>query len=160
MRKSLIIGVSIVAVAAAVLAAGAAVFLQPGQTLTVEAAHRRAAAGELLLIDVREPGEWRATGIPAAAKALSMRQGGTAFVRSVLSLAGHDKTRPIALICARGVRSARMQAVLEKAGFTHVWDVAGGVSGGIFGARGWLSANLPVRKAPETASGGVVAGQR
>lgn len=159
MRKSMIIGVSIVVVGAAAVAVGAAVFLRTGQTLTVEAAHRRAAAGKLLLIDVREPGEWRATGIPAEAKALSMHHGGAAFVRSVLSLTGHDRTRPIALICARGVRSARMQAVLEKAGFTHVWDVAGGVSGGIFGARGWLSAKLPVRKAPVTVSGDVMAGQ-
>ncbi|MCB1512398.1 MAG: rhodanese-like domain-containing protein [Hyphomicrobiaceae bacterium] len=112
--------------------------------LTVEEAHRRALKGELVLIDIRRPSEWRHTGLPASGHAISMYQGGMQFLVGVLQAAGGDRSKPIALICATGARSAYIQGVLRRHGFSAVSNVAAGMEGGRYG-RGWVRSGLPVR---------------
>ena len=108
-------------------------------------AHRRVQAGEITLIDVRAPREWRDTGTPEHALLITMhgKEGVQGFVADVSAAIDGDKSRPIALICAAGGRSSRLQSALEENGFTHVIDVREGVSGGLF-SRGWKGRGLPL----------------
>ena len=110
--------------------------------LTPEEAFEMAAGGEILLVDIRRPDEWRATGVPEFGTPLDMRQ--PDFIAKLAELADGDFAAPIALICARGVRSARLSSRLISAGFTGVIDVPEGMLGSRTGL-GWLRRGLPVR---------------
>lgn len=141
-------GVSRIGIIVAVVVAAMAAWLfspHGGPTLDVRDAYRKSAAGQLVLIDIRRPSEWRETGVPETGHAITMHQDEKAFLRAVHRATGGDHTRAIGLICAAGVRSKRMQSVLEKHRYPHVYDVAAGMTGGYFG-KGWIQAGLPVRK--------------
>jgi len=108
--------------------------------MDVQTAYASARDGTVTLVDIRRPEEWAATGIGAGAIPLDMRD--PAFAQKLLALiAGLDA--PIALICARGVRSRGLAAQLEQAGFTNIMDVPEGMSGSGAGP-GWLAAGLPL----------------
>lgn len=112
-----------------------------GAAMAPKAAHAAALAGEVVLLDIRRPDEWAATGIGAGATPLDMR--GDDFASALDAMLGGDRSRPIALICARGVRSERLAARLAEAGFTQVADVPEGMLGSAAGP-GWLARGLPV----------------
>jgi rhodanese-related sulfurtransferase len=123
---------------------GALAFRLPdGPVLTAPQALQAAAEGRLILVDIRRPDEWAATGSPAPAHRLDMRD--PAFTDRLFQLTAGDPTRPIALICAAGVRSARLAARLRDAGFTNVSDVAEGMRGSAAGP-GWLARGLPLTR--------------
>ncbi len=133
---------------AAVLAVGFAVReyqLTPppydGGQIGVVDAHQQAVSGEILLLDIRTPREWKATGVAEGAAPLDMRR--EDFVDVLDELADGDRTAAIALICARGVRSARLSNRLSAAGFSNIIDVPEGMLGSAAGP-GWLRAGLPV----------------
>lgn len=65
------------------------------------------------------------------------------FVEALTVLAEGDLDRPVALICARGVRSDRTSTRLADAGFTQIIDVPEGMLGSRAGP-GWLERGLPV----------------
>ena len=65
------------------------------------------------------------------------------FVQALTELVAGDLNSPVALICARGVRSARMSNKLTAAGFTQIIDVPEGMLGSAAGP-GWVRAGLPV----------------
>ena len=65
------------------------------------------------------------------------------FIDVLAELTQGDRTAPVALICARGVRSRRMSARLTEAGFTRIIDVPEGMLGSGAGP-GWLKAGLPI----------------
>jgi rhodanese-related sulfurtransferase len=98
-------------------------------------------AGDLMLIDIRRPDEWDGTGMAEGAQPLDMRRDD--FVAALTTLAAGELDRPIALICARGVRSDRTSARLLDAGFTNIIDVPEGMLGSAAGP-GWLERGLPV----------------
>ncbi len=135
-------GAGIVAFAVAALPGLAAA----GGMLSPKDAARMAAQGRIALIDVRSPAEWRQTGIPADGHAVTIhnRAGTKAFIGEVLKTVRGDRSRPVALICAAGARSARARRILEANGFTDVYDVSAGMSGN---ARqpGWIASGLPRR---------------
>jgi rhodanese-related sulfurtransferase len=108
-----------------------------------------ARAGKVVMIDVRTPGEWAETGIPAGARAVtwSPADDGAEFAARVLAAVGGDKAAPVALICRSGNRSAKAQAALRSQGFTRVDNIAEGMGGGPAGP-GWLARGLPVQAAP------------
>ena len=54
-----------------------------------------------------------------------------------------EKDRPIALICAEGVRSASMHKQLMQFGFKGVIDVHEGMKGNAKGP-GWIRSGLPI----------------
>lgn len=103
-------------------------------------------SGDLILIDIRTPGEWKHTGIAAEARAIDMRQpqGTEGFVEQLLREVEGDISTPIGLICRTGNRSARMQQQLASQGFTQVYNVTGGMTGTLLSS-GWLDLGLPVR---------------
>lgn len=118
-----------------------------GGILTAKQAYDKAQAGEVLLVDVRSPGEWQQTGVPAGGVAETIHGDGglPAFTAALLARLDGDKSRPVALICARGNRSAYTRAYLEEAGFTDVRDVSEGMMGGKHGP-GWHRQGLPVER--------------
>ncbi|WP_171174687.1 rhodanese-like domain-containing protein [Ruegeria sp. HKCCD8929] len=112
-----------------------------GGKLSVSNAHRSAVAGEVVLIDIRTPREWRASGIGEGAHPIDMRRAD--FVQALTAVVGPDRSQPIALICARGVRSARLSLHLTEAGFTNIIDVPEGMLGSRAGP-GWVRVGLPL----------------
>lgn len=113
--------------------------------LSAKQAFDKAQAGEVMLVDVRSPQEWQQTGVPAGGVAETIHSGGglPAFATALLARLDGDKSKPVALICARGTRSAYTRQYLEQAGFTNVSDVPEGMAGGRHGA-GWQNQGLPV----------------
>lgn len=114
-----------------------------GGALSVQQAHAAAVSGAVTLVDIRRPDEWARTGVPEGATPLDMRD--PDFVQKLLGLVP-DKTAPVALICARGVRSRRFAKRLADAGFLNVVDVPEGMLGSGAGP-GWLALGLPVADA-------------
>jgi|SRR6056297_500697 len=98
-------------------------------------------AGDITLIDIRRPEEWDATGIAEGAHPVDMRRDD--FVTALSGITRGARDVPVALICARGVRSDRMSARLADAGFTRIVDVPEGMLGSSAGP-GWLARDLPV----------------
>lgn len=120
-----------------------------GPTLTTSDAFERTNSGEVTLIDIRTPMEWRQTGIAEGAHRIDMRhpKGPEGFADQVLAEVGGDKNAPVALICRTGNRSAHMQKALLDRGFTNVYNVVGGMAGSRAGT-GWIRERLPVEACP------------
>ncbi len=106
-------------------------------------AFEKAKNGELLLLDIRSPQEWKETGTGSVAKRVSMHQPG--FLQKLDALTGNDKSKPVALICATGGRSNWLQGELVKRGYTNIIDVSEGMLGSSTGP-GWLKRGLPIVK--------------
>lgn len=121
--------------------------LAAGGKITAPEAYAELQAGKIVLIDVRSPAEWRQTGIPKGAKTVSIHDpdGMPGFMRKVLTVMAGRRDRPVALICARGVRSSRASRYLRKNGFAEVFDVSEGFLGRM-SAPGWLKRGLPVER--------------
>jgi len=106
-----------------------------GPSITPAEAAARVAAGNAVLIDVREPGEWSGgVAEPALLCSFSDLRGARAQWKSVLE-ANRDKE--LILYCASGARSGLAAGILRKEGFSVV-------NCGGFG--GWRVAGLPVRQ--------------
>jgi rhodanese-related sulfurtransferase len=113
--------------------------------MAVGVAHQRASKGEIVLVDVRRPSEWRQTGIPASGQPITMHQSGEKFLADLLAATGGRRDKPLALICATGGRTSWLLPRLKKAGFTKVYNVAEGMHGSRYGD-GWLKQGLPIKK--------------
>mgnify|MGYP002626579920 CR=1 FL=1 len=103
-----------------------------------------AAGGELTIIDVRSPREWRETGVPEGASRVTIHHPGgmEGFLAEVLEAVEGDRERPIAFICAAGGRSSAAQQLAREAGFTEVADIDEGMLGSGAGP-GWIARGLP-----------------
>ena len=141
-RGILVLGLAGIATGGAVAAQWYNVLAENGEAaLSPPQAHEAALSGDILLIDIRRPDEWARTGIGQGAIPIDMRRAD--FETALLGHAEDDATRPVALICARGVRSKRMTNRLKAAGFTQIIDVPEGMLGSGAGP-GWLKRGLPV----------------
>ncbi|WP_425091048.1 rhodanese-like domain-containing protein [Tropicimonas sp. S265A] len=139
-RRAILAGVGIAAAGAvaytAVRAPGSdRTLMTPPEAL--EAARR----GDILLVDIRRPDEWEETGLAEGAIPIDMRREDFA---DALAHARAASNRPVALICARGVRSRRLTAVLTDADIGPIIDIPEGMLGSLAGP-GWLKRNLPVQ---------------
>jgi len=116
-----------------------------GDQLSAPEAWNRAEKREIMLLDVRTPGEWLQTGMPATSTGNDWWQkaGKAGFLEGVLALTGGKRDQPIAVICARGNRSRAARQFLTDSGFTNVFDIGEGMLGGRKGP-GWLSRRLPL----------------
>ena len=112
-----------------------------GDDLTAQQALTALRAGRITMVDVRRPDEWARTGVAEGALPIDMRR--KDFVDALLAQIGGDTSTPIAVICARGDRSARLAKQLRKAGFTQLIDVPEGMLGSGAGP-GWVKRGLPV----------------
>lgn len=134
----------LIALLATVLPLKAGIAGQDG-VLSAPEAHQLVQAGKIVLIDIRTPDEWRATGIPAGAKRAnaSHPQGPAGFLQEVLDIVGEARTQPVAVICRTGNRTTRARAFLLSKGFSEVYDVKEGIAGSDTG-EGWIKRGLPV----------------
>ncbi len=155
-------GARALAAAFAVLAVGLVVSSEPlraGEISKMSApeAHEKALKGEIVLIDVRRPEEWKQTGVPVSAHAITMHQNGQNFLSGLLNVTGGDIKVPVAVICRTGNRTTKLSEPLAKAGFTVI-NVVEGVVGGPRGP-GWKNRGLPVRSWTPADSGPQLAAQ-
>lgn len=120
--------------------------------ITPQDTWERAQEDELLIIDIRTQGEWEETGIPPDAALVSLYSDwgvpNLDFVVEILEAANGDRNRPIALICAGGVRTAFAADLLRDRGFTQVLDVGEGMLGSGDGP-GWIARGLPTEPCSE-----------
>jgi rhodanese-related sulfurtransferase len=98
-----------------------------GVDLTPQQAADRLAAGDALLVDVREPYEWEAGRIEGARHVPIPDL--AAFAQDL------DPERPIVFVCRVGGRSAMAAGAFRRAGF-DAYNLAGGVEA-------WERAGLP-----------------
>ncbi|MDN4175215.1 rhodanese-like domain-containing protein [Nocardioides sp. SOB77] len=99
------------------------------QEVTIDQA-ASAATGAGVIVDVREPAEYRDGHIPGAVN-IPMGQ-------LTARLSEIDRHQPVYVVCASGNRSSAMTDVLTAAGF-DAFNVAGGTSA-------WIRSGLPVEK--------------
>ena len=110
--------------------------------MSVSKAHQQSKSGQLYLIDIRRPSEWKSTGVAKHAAKITMHKEG--FLNRIAKHTAGDKSAPIGLICARGNRSTRMINLLEQNGYTNVYNVKEGMLGSKEGP-GWLAKGLPLQ---------------
>jgi rhodanese-related sulfurtransferase len=93
----------------------------PDEITTAELAERLDAGDDLVVIDVRTPGEWRNGTI----------EGALLFATSEAPdrIDELDPTLSYAIICAAGSRSARFARLLVEEGFEEVTNVTDGMNG-------------------------------
>ena len=119
--------------------AAAFVVLRPllfgGRRVGAAEASQRVAAGTAVLIDVREPGEWR-SGVAAPAQLLAFSDLNGDRRQWAPFLAAH-KDKELILYCASGLRSGQAVIRLKKEGLNAT---------NLGGLRRWTSAGLPTRK--------------
>ncbi|RHZ93924.1 rhodanese-like domain-containing protein [Cereibacter sphaeroides] len=81
-------------------------------------------AGEALVVDIREPAEWRETGVLPTAVLFTYRDAAGFLARIEPQL---KPGQPIALLCRSGRRSAAAAAAIAARTDHPVIDVAGGL---------------------------------
>lgn len=110
--------------------------LMAGETMAPQAAAERVAAGNAVLVDVREPAEWADSGVakPAVLLSLSDLRGDRAQWKKFLE---QNKDKELILYCRSGNRSGIAAGILAKEGFKTA--NAGGF-------KEWVGAGLPVRQ--------------
>ena len=137
------------ALIALVIFLGAGSGAVPQGVVAPEQALRLARDGGVTIIDIRRPDEWRKTGVASGSKRATIRtrQGTAGFLERIAKLTKGDKTTPIALICAAGVRSKHASRLLRDRGYTQVLDISEGMLGNGKGA-GWIGRKVPVSPCP------------
>ena len=119
---------ALLGLALAATAAGAST--PESDVVSLDEARARFEAGEVILIDVREPRE-HATGVAAGAKLLPMSQLGQRVAEIPT-----DAGKPVFLICNSQNRSpVVLRALRNTGGYGHVRYVHGGMSE--WAKRGW-----------------------
>ncbi len=147
-RRSVVLALAALGVGGAVVAMQPRwLYISPGvagaEVLSAPDAYRALQEGRIVLVDIRRPDEWEASGSAQGAHRLDMRSDD--FIDALGAVAAQDKSAPIALICARGVRSARLARRLTEAGFTRIIDVPEGMLGSSAGP-GWIARGLPIEE--------------
>lgn len=92
----------------------------------------RRRVGELAVLDVRQPGEWRAGHIAGATHVTG------AELEDRLDEV--PSRRPLAMLCGSGYRSSASASLLLRRGFDDVWNVLGG-------SAAWDAAGYPTTRA-------------
>ncbi len=98
--------------------------------LAVLLAPAAAVAAEPVVVDIRTPAEWRATGVieDALLSTFFAEDGAYDAARFVDGLAEQvDRNAPILLVCRTGNRTRVVMQLLEQAGFRRVEHVEGGI---------------------------------
>jgi tellurite methyltransferase len=117
----------------------------PYRTISHEEAQQLITAGTATIIDVRTPGEYEQLGHIPGAWLLPVDIAASA--PAVLS----DKDAPVLVYCEHGVRSRHASDLIATAGFTQVFNMAGGLAtwsgprefgpGAVHGPAEWLLGN-------------------
>lgn len=108
---------------------------------TVQQAHAGILEDRVRLLDIRSRGEWRETGVAQGAWPVSVHH--WRFIERLFVARELAENRPLALICATGIRSGSVMRALRLAGYDDFIDVSEGMLGSDHGP-GWIKAGLPV----------------
>ena len=101
-------------------------------TMSVVELKSKLEKNELLLLDVREPNEWKEEGTVEGAKRIF-------FAELPEKASFLPKDKPIAVTCSVGNRSSIAVSILERAGFNDVSNVLGGMTA-------WTNLGYPTEK--------------
>ena len=112
---------------------------------SAEEARAALAQDAVLMIDVRTPGEWKETGIAEGAVALTMHS--RDFIQNLVTVLEKNPGKPVAFICATGVRSAQVAQFLTENGVPNIIDVSEGMLGSDAGP-GWIARGFPLVPPP------------
>ncbi|RED11226.1 rhodanese-like domain-containing protein [Pontivivens insulae] len=105
------------------------------QLMSATDVHAGQQAGGIVIVDIRRPDEWAATGVAQGAHTLDMRA--PDFVQRLMAVMEQSGDAELAVICRSGARSAALAAQLDAAGIGPIIDVDGGTLA-------WIEAELPV----------------
>jgi rhodanese-related sulfurtransferase len=98
--------------------------------MPVDELHDRIAeSASLQVVDVRRPGEYAGGHVPGAIN--------ITLAHLEQEVARLNSDRPTAVICASGYRSSTATSILERRGFSQLFNIVGGTSG-------WINAGYPV----------------
>jgi len=122
----------------------AALAFSPKTDITNENTLIKMDLGELILIDIREENEWKASGVAKGAITMSMND--PKFLEAMNKLRTENPNKTLAFICASGNRSGIVQAELAKRGFSNIYSVFGGTTGN--GISGWIKDGYPIVSYP------------
>ncbi len=101
-------------------------------TMTATELRCKLAKGEVRLLDVREPSEWKEDGYVEGAELM--------FFADLPEKTGLlPKDKPIAVTCSVGKRSSLAASILEREGFENVSNVLGGMTA-------WYNLGYPTKK--------------
>ncbi|KAA1245822.1 rhodanese-like domain-containing protein [Aquimarina sp. RZ0] len=92
------------------------------QLITVEEMDKLLELEKVQLVDVRTPKEFANGHIDGAININFYDENFETLISTI------DKSKPIAVYCGRGGRSAKCSAYMEKAGFTKIYDLDGGLT--------------------------------
>lgn len=110
------------------------------ESLGVDQLSRELAAGQLVLVDIREPEEHRAEAIPGA---VSMPRGMLEFYADPTNPFHRTELHPsrrVVLYCGSGGRSALATNALQEMGYSKIAQLDGGI-------KAWKAAGFPVAAA-------------
>ena len=105
-------------------------------SITPAEAAKLVAAGQAVLVDVREPSEWAETGVAAPAVLLPKSEFDAGLIGEWKDFLAKTGDKQIILYCRSGKRAGVVAAELAKQG--HKMSNAGGF-------KDWQAAGLPVR---------------
>ena len=108
--------------------------------ITPEDAEKRISAGDVLVLDVREPDEYDQG---ALANVLHIPRG---HLEAQIEAKATDRDQEIVVYCAGGVRSAFAAKTLQELGYTNVLSMAGGFGRWKDEGRAW---RMPVTLTPD-----------
>lgn len=145
-RRQFLLGAGAVAVGASLYGVSAVRYSDVAaagtQIMDAVEAYDAVKAGQILLVDIRRPDEWQRTGIADGAVPIDMRR--PDFIEVLKTARQSKEDLPVAIICARGVRSKHMTSVIKEAGIGPIIDIPEGMLGSPSGP-GWLARRLPIR---------------
>ena len=112
------------------------------EQMAADMAYSEISAGRMVLVDVRTPSEWKATGVAPGAVTLTMGEPG--FVEKLKAVVDANPGKRVALICAAGGRSSSVQRQMAKLGIADdAVDIVEGMKGN-WTSPGWIGRGLPV----------------
>jgi rhodanese-related sulfurtransferase len=140
-RRSLIAGVTRILVAfGAVIVSSGSVSAEP-KILSAPEAQAQMVAGEIVVLDIRSPEEWAASGVAEGAWPITMHA--PDFPERLQQILERHPADQVAFICATGGRTAHVINALSQHGVTGFLDLSEGMMGNPRGP-GWLARGLPV----------------
>ncbi|WP_130285976.1 rhodanese-like domain-containing protein [Aquimarina brevivitae] len=92
------------------------------ELITAEEMDSLVELGKVQLIDVRTPEEYAEGHIYGAVNINFLDDNFEELIEQV------DKSKPVAVYCGKGGRSAKCASYMKKAGFTKIYDLNGGIT--------------------------------
>ncbi len=139
------ISILFIAIIVAMINIAPSLAFSPKRDLTNQQTYTMLEKDELILIDIREPFEWKQSGVAKGALTIPMTD--PKFIDIFAQLRIDNPNKTIAFICASSRRSEVVRAELAKRGFKNIYSVFGGTTGN--GVAGWIKDGLPVVSYPD-----------